>query len=86
MEVSATLRQVEPWKSRLWATSSVAARWDERWRTTTSPVATSDMFTCGGEDRGQGWKEHHSQTRDTDGKRDWFPLYAHALNYISTLF
>ena len=45
IEVSATLRQVEPWKRRLWATSSVAARWVERFRTTTSPLAPSAICT-----------------------------------------
>lgn len=44
MEVSATLRHVEPWNSRLNATFSLAARCKERLRTLTSPPGPS--FTC----------------------------------------
>ena len=41
MDVSATFLHVDPWKRRLWATSSVAARWRERSLTLTSPPGPS---------------------------------------------
>ncbi len=60
IEVSATVRQVEPWNRRLWATSSEAARWVERFLTTTSLPGPSAMWTWEGEGGREGGKCHET--------------------------